>query len=64
MGSDRAAEVDHLGFWAKQANRLSWQTPFSEVLDWSEAPFAKWFADGDVHAWARSGDWCWRRKRC
>jgi acetyl-CoA synthetase len=23
-----AAEADRLGFWAEQANRLSWQTPF------------------------------------
>jgi hypothetical protein len=43
------AEVDQLGFWAKQANRLSWQTPFSEVLDWSEAPFAKWFVGGKLN---------------
>jgi len=26
--------------WAKQADRLSWETPFTEVLDWSQAPFA------------------------
>jgi acetyl-CoA synthetase len=45
----RAAEQDRLGFWAEQANRLSWATPFTEVLDWSEAPFAKWFADGKLN---------------
>lgn len=45
----REAEQDRLGFWAKQANRLSWATPFTEVLDWSEAPFAKWFADGTLN---------------
>ncbi|OBJ24679.1 acetate--CoA ligase [Mycobacterium colombiense] len=45
----REAEQDRLGFWAKQANRLSWATPFTEVLDWSEAPFAKWFADGKLN---------------
>ena len=32
------AEKDRLTFWAKQANRLSWDIPFDEVLDWSEAP--------------------------
>lgn len=32
----REAEEDRLAFWAKQANRLSWTTPFTEVLDWSE----------------------------
>jgi acetyl-CoA synthetase len=61
----REAEEDRLAFWAKQANRLSWQTPFSEVLDWSEAPFAKWFIGGklnvayncvDRHVEAGNGD--------
>ncbi|WP_445163199.1 acetate--CoA ligase [Mycobacterium sp. Dal123C01] len=45
----REAEQDRLGFWAKQANQLSWATPFTEVLDWSEPPFAKWFADGKLN---------------
>ncbi len=45
---DEAAE-DRLAFWAKQANRLSWATPFTEVLDWSEAPFAKWFVGGKLN---------------
>ena len=43
------AEADRLAFWAKQANRLSWDTPFTEVLDWSEAPFAKWFVGGKLN---------------
>ena len=52
-------------FWAAQANRLSWATPFTEVLDWSEAPFAKWFVGGklnvayncvDRHVEAGNGD--------
>jgi acetyl-CoA synthetase len=60
-----AAEADRLGFWAEQANRLAWQTPFSEVLDWSDAPFAKWFVGGrlnvayncvDRHVEAGNGD--------
>jgi len=59
------AEVDRLAFWAEQANRLSWETPFTEVLDWSDAPFAKWFGDGrlnvayncvDRHVEAGNGD--------
>ncbi len=45
----REAEEDRLAFWAKQANRLSWATPFAEVLDWSEAPFAKWFVGGKLN---------------
>jgi acetyl-CoA synthetase len=43
------AEQDRLEFWAKQAKRLSWAKPFTEVLDWSNAPFAKWFADGKLN---------------
>ena len=44
------AEADRLAFWAKQANRLSWQTPFTEVLDWSDAPFAKGYVGGELNA--------------
>jgi acetyl-CoA synthetase len=43
------AEQDRLTFWAEQANRLVWATPFSQVLDWSAAPFAKWFTDGKLN---------------
>ncbi len=45
----REAEEDRLAFWAKQADRLSWATPYTEVLDWSEAPFAKWFVGGKLN---------------
>ena len=45
---ERAA-ADPDGFWAEQANRLSWATPFGRVLDWSAAPFARWFADGTLN---------------
>jgi acetyl-CoA synthetase len=48
-GLYREAEEDRLAFWAKQANRLSWATPFTQVLDWSQAPFAKWFGDGKLN---------------
>jgi acetyl-CoA synthetase len=59
------AAQDRLAFWAAQANRLSWQTTFSQVLDWSAAPFAKWFTGGklnvtyncvDRHVEAGNGD--------
>ena len=45
---EEAAE-DRLGFWAKQAQRLDWAQPWSEVLDWSNAPFAKWFVGGELN---------------
>ncbi|MGE5698176.1 MAG: acetate--CoA ligase [Candidatus Sericytochromatia bacterium] len=45
----KAAEADRLAFWAEQANRLSWETPFTDVLDWSGAPVAKWFVGGKLN---------------
>jgi acetyl-CoA synthetase len=45
------AAADRAGFWADQARELiSWQQPFTEVLDWSGAPVARWFADGRLNA--------------
>ncbi|MDT0167158.1 acetate--CoA ligase [Actinotalea sp. AC32] len=45
------ASADPEGFWAEQAReRLTWTTPFTEVLDWSGAPVARWFADGRLNA--------------
>jgi len=44
------AEADFEGFWAKQAKRLSWQIEPTQVLDWSNPPFAKWYADGTLNA--------------
>ncbi|NYI78071.1 acetate--CoA ligase [Nocardioides panzhihuensis] len=46
---DRAAQ-DRLGFWAEQAERLTWAEPFTEVLDWTDAPFAKWYVGGRLNA--------------
>jgi acetyl-CoA synthetase len=43
------ADADREGFWAEQANRLHWETPFDQVLDWSGAPFAKWFVGGKLN---------------
>ncbi|GGD67179.1 propionate--CoA ligase [Caballeronia grimmiae] len=33
-------------FWAEQARRIHWQTPFDSVLDASNPPFARWFIGG------------------
>ena len=43
------AQADRLQFWADQANELHWHKPFTQVLDWSNAPFAKWFHDGELN---------------
>ena len=44
------ANADRLAYWAKEAERISWATPFTEVLDWNDAPFAKWFVGGTLNA--------------
>jgi acetyl-CoA synthetase len=47
---DEAAS-DYEGFWARLAREhLSWQKPFTQTLDESNAPFYKWFADGQLNA--------------
>ena len=44
------AREDYAGFWAQQARRLiTWKTPFTRVLDESQAPFFKWFEDGTLN---------------
>ncbi len=44
------AASEREAFWADQARSLlHWDTPFTEVLDWSEPPFARWFADGELN---------------
>uniref|UniRef100_UPI0018F1EAC7 acetate--CoA ligase n=1 Tax=Qaidamihabitans albus TaxID=2795733 RepID=UPI0018F1EAC7 len=43
------AEADREGFWARQAERLEWETRWSRVLDWSQAPFARWFVGGRLN---------------
>jgi acetyl-CoA synthetase len=43
------ADSDRLAFWARQAERLTWDQPWSEVLDWSGAPVAKWFVGGKLN---------------
>ena len=44
------ADADFEGFWARQAReRLTWATDFDQTLDWSNAPFAKWFVGGQLN---------------
>ncbi|HCN91527.1 MAG TPA: acetate--CoA ligase [Oxalobacteraceae bacterium] len=45
-----AAANDYEGFWAALARKnLSWHRPFTKTLDESEAPFYKWFEDGELN---------------
>src|SRR5699024_9108290 len=59
------ASADRLAVWDEQARRLDWSTEWSEVLDWSDAPVAKWDVGGtlntaynfvDRHVAAGNGD--------
>ncbi|MGQ0838960.1 acetate--CoA ligase, partial [Actinokineospora sp.] len=43
------AAADREGFWATQAERLTWDTPWTQILDWTDAPFAKWFIGGTLN---------------
>ena len=47
MYTDAAA--DRLAFWEAQAARLSWASEWDQTLDWSKAPFAKWFVGGTLN---------------
>jgi len=45
------AGKDHEAFWAEQARSyLTWSKDFDQTLDWSDAPFAKWFVGGELNA--------------
>jgi acetyl-CoA synthetase len=41
---------DPARFWGRVAGELPWIQPWTKVLDWSEAPVAKWFIDGKINA--------------
>jgi propionyl-CoA synthetase len=36
-------------FWAEEARRIDWQTPFGQVLDASRPPFTRWFVGGTTN---------------
>ncbi|MEV8559068.1 acetate--CoA ligase [Streptomyces sp. NPDC051917] len=48
-GPPGQAGDDRLAFWARQAERLHWDTEWTRVLDWSDAPFARWFIGGRLN---------------
>jgi acetyl-CoA synthetase len=44
------AQGDPEGFWGQLADQeLDWFKKWSTVLDWSDAPFAKWFVGGQLN---------------
>ena len=42
----QASIENPVAFWSEQAKRIDWHTPYQEVLDYSNPPFAKWFKGG------------------
>ncbi|MBS0452122.1 MAG: acetate--CoA ligase [Proteobacteria bacterium] len=53
----KEAEADPDAFWAARAREhLQWTKPFTRVLDESNAPFYKWFDDGELNASANCLD--------
>ena len=43
------AESDRLAFWEKQAEELTWEKKWNQVLDW-QPPYAQWFVGGKINA--------------
>ena len=43
------ADADRFAFWESQARELTWDQPWSTVLDW-QVPYAKWFVGGKLNA--------------
>jgi acetyl-CoA synthetase len=51
------AENDYEGFWAKLARELLvWHKPFTKTLNQENAPFYKWFEDGELNVSANCLD--------
>jgi acetyl-CoA synthetase len=44
------ADRDYQAWWTKQAKQLHWFKEPTEILDDSNPPFYKWFADGKINA--------------
>jgi propionyl-CoA synthetase len=40
---------DPQSFWANEAGLIDWHQPFSQVLDYSSPPFARWFSGGQTN---------------
>ena len=44
------ADRDYEGYWGRLAREhVAWKQPFKQVLDESDRPFFKWFADGKLN---------------
>lgn len=51
------AQADYEGFWARLAREaLVWDKPFTQTLNATQAPFYRWFEDGQLNASANCLD--------
>jgi acetyl-CoA synthetase len=55
--------ADFEGFWARLArDNVVWTKPFTRTLDESNAPFYKWFDDGELNARPTAWTSTWARR--
>jgi propionyl-CoA synthetase len=45
----RASIDERDAFWAEQAKSIDWHRPFTQVCDYSNPPFARWFVGGQTN---------------
>jgi propionyl-CoA synthetase len=45
----RRSITDRDGFWGEQAALVDWQTPPTQICDYSQPPFAQWFVGGTTN---------------
>ena len=45
----RQSLQDPDGFWTEQAALIDWKTPFTQVCDYRNPPFARWFVGGTTN---------------
>jgi len=45
----RRSLQDRDAFWAEQAKLIDWKQPFSQVCDYANPPFARWFVGGTTN---------------
>jgi len=45
----RRSMEDRDGFWAEQAQRIEWRVPPTQICDYSNPPFARWFVGGTTN---------------
>ena len=56
------ANQDYAGYWGGLArDLLTWHKPFTQVFDDSNAPFFKWFADGELNVSTTASTVIWRK---